>query len=97
MKRHNIPCIGLIGNDAGWTQIEREQVPMFRSPVACVLDYCNYDEVSRGYGGEGLTIRTPEEITSVLQKAQQLARDGRPVVVNALIGKTNFREGSLSV
>jgi len=34
--RHNVPICALVGNDAGWTQIEREQVPMFGDPVACV-------------------------------------------------------------
>lgn len=28
----------MVGNDAGWTQISREQVPMFGSNVACGLD-----------------------------------------------------------
>ena len=30
--------IALVGNDAAWTQIEREQLPMFGSSVACKLD-----------------------------------------------------------
>ena len=36
--RHKLPLIALVGNDAGWTQIAREQVPMFGSSVACDLD-----------------------------------------------------------
>lgn len=35
--RHKLPVLMLIGNDAGWTQIAREQVPMFGSNVACQL------------------------------------------------------------
>ena len=31
------PIIALIGNDACWTQISREQVPMLGSNVACEL------------------------------------------------------------
>lgn len=34
-----IPVIALIGNDAGWTQISREQVPRLGSNVACGLAY----------------------------------------------------------
>lgn len=30
--------IAVVGNDAGWTQISREQVPMFGSNVACGLE-----------------------------------------------------------
>lgn len=35
--RHNLPVISLIGNDAGWNQISREQVPLFGSNVGCQL------------------------------------------------------------
>lgn len=31
--------MALIGNDAGWTQISREQVPRLGSDVACGLAY----------------------------------------------------------
>lgn len=34
-----IPVMALIGNDAGWTQISREQVPALGSNVACGLAY----------------------------------------------------------
>lgn len=37
MQRFGAPVIGLVGNDAGWTQILREQEPMFGSSVACKL------------------------------------------------------------
>jgi len=36
--RHKLPVVGIIGNDACWTQIAREQVPHFKSAVACDLD-----------------------------------------------------------
>ena len=29
--------LAVVGNDAGWTQIAREQVPLFGSSVACDL------------------------------------------------------------
>lgn len=35
--RHKLPVIGVIGNDACWTQIAREQIPMFNSNVAVDL------------------------------------------------------------
>ena len=35
--RHNVPVIALIGNDAGWTQIEREQVPTLSHSVSPAL------------------------------------------------------------
>jgi hypothetical protein len=40
--------IALVGNDAGWTQISREQVPRLGSDVACSLAYTG--EVSWCFG-----------------------------------------------
>ncbi|KAL4224666.1 hypothetical protein ACF0H5_015363 [Mactra antiquata] len=97
--RHNVPVIALVGNDAGWTQISREQVPMFGSNVACQLAFTNYETVAIGYGGKGMRIdRTNEDkIKEVFNEAIKQSRDGHSVLINALIGKTNFREGSISV
>ena len=95
--RHNLGVIGLIGNDACWTQIEREQIPILDDDVACPLAYCDYDVVAKGYGGEGVKLSDPSKITAALKKATKLAAQGKPVVVNALIGKSDFREGSISV
>jgi len=38
------PVIAVVGNDAGWTQISREQVPMFGSNVACGLEVRHYNK-----------------------------------------------------
>uniref|UniRef100_A0A8C5MMI9 2-hydroxyacyl-CoA lyase 2 n=1 Tax=Leptobrachium leishanense TaxID=445787 RepID=A0A8C5MMI9_9ANUR len=37
--RHKTPVIALVGNDACWSQISREQVPMLGSNVACGLAF----------------------------------------------------------
>ena len=95
--RHGIPVIALVGNDAGWTQIAREQVKMLKDDVATVLARTAYHEVAAGFGAAGLLIRRPDEVTPVLRQARELARQGRPVLVNAWLDKTEFREGSLSM
>mmetsp|Transcript_21989 Transcript_21989/g.38951 ORF Transcript_21989/g.38951 Transcript_21989/m.38951 type:complete len:694 (-) Transcript_21989:7-2088(-) len=97
--RNNIPVIGVIGNDACWTQIEREQVPMFADDAACVLDYLDYEKSAEGLGGIGIKLEDPsDDLAAKFRQAQRLAQtEKRPVLVNALIGKTDFREGSLSV
>lgn len=38
-----------------------------------------------------------KQLDAVLRTAQDECRRGRPVLINALIGKTDFREGSISV
>lgn len=99
-KRHNLPVIALVGNDACWTQIAREQVPMFKSSVACNLEFSDYEVVARGFGGTGLKLgrnSSDDDIANAMKEAVRLSREGTPVLINALIGKTNFREGSISV
>jgi len=39
----------------------------------------------------------PEDAPAVLAEAVRLARAGTPVLVNAWIGKTQFRKGSISM
>ncbi|XP_006898365.1 PREDICTED: acetolactate synthase-like protein [Elephantulus edwardii] len=97
--RHKIPVIALVGNDASWTQISREQVPSLGSNVACGLAYTDYHKAAEGLGARGLLLsrENEDQAVQVLREAQQQCRDGHPVVVNILIGKTDFRDGSISV
>ncbi len=95
--RQGIPVIAVVGNDAGWTQIAREQVKMLHDDVATVLARSAYHEVVAGFGAEGLLIQRPEQVVPTLQRARELARQGKPVLVNVWLDKTEFREGSLSM
>ncbi|KAK2566212.1 2-hydroxyacyl-CoA lyase 2 [Acropora cervicornis] len=93
------PVIALVGNDACWSQIAREQVPMFGSSIGCDLEFTDYHVVADGYGGKGflLSDSSTPEIDATLTKAQETASGGKAVLINALIGKTDFRQGSISV
>ncbi|XP_006876876.1 PREDICTED: acetolactate synthase-like protein [Chrysochloris asiatica] len=97
--RHKTPVIALVGNDAGWTQISREQVPSLGSNVACGLAYTEYHKAAMGLGARGLLLsqENEDQVVQVLHEAQQQCKDGHPVVVNILIGKTDFRDGSIAV
>ncbi|ELV13690.1 Acetolactate synthase-like protein [Tupaia chinensis] len=97
--RHKVPVVALVGNDAGWTQISREQVPSLGSNVACGLAYTDYHKAAMGLGARGLLLsrENEEQVVSVLHDAQQQCQDGHPVVVNILIGRTDFRDGSIAV
>ncbi len=95
--RHGLPIIAVIGNDAGWTQIAREQVEVLGDDVGTVLARTDYHRVAEGYGGAGILVERPEEVRPALERAQRLAAEGRPVVVNVLLGKTDFRKGSISM
>lgn len=95
--RQGIAVIGLVGNDAGWTQIAREQVKMLHDDVGTVLARSAYHEVAAGFGAQGLLVRRADEVAPALQRARELARGGSAVLVNVWLDKTEFREGSLSM
>ena len=95
--RHRVPVIAIVGNDASWAQIAREQVKMLRDDVGTVLARTAYDEVARGFGAEGIAVRSQSEVASALARAREYARAGRPVLVNVWLDRTAFREGSVSM
>jgi acetolactate synthase-1/2/3 large subunit len=95
--RHNVPVISVIGNDAGWTQIARDQVVILKDDVATTLLHTDYDKVAEGWGAKGIHLDQTENIDSAMEEALELSRAGHPVVVNAIIGKTDFRKGSISM
>lgn len=95
--RHKIPIIAVIGNDACWMQMFRDQVRLLGDPVACELNFSNYQDVVKGLGAEGILIRKESELAAGLQKAKELAKQGKPVLVNVLINRSAFREGSISL
>ena len=98
MFRNNIPIIAIVGNDAGWTQIARDQVVILEDDVATTLTYMDYHTVAEGCGAVGLLLKEKEDIIPTLKKAIQISReDRRPVLINVLIGKTDFRKGSISM
>jgi acetolactate synthase-like protein len=95
--RHGLGVVALVGNDAGWTQIAREQVEALKDDVGTVLAPTAYERAAEGLGARGLVLDDAEEIAPVLRDAVAVARSGRPVYVNARIGRTDFRKGSISM
>jgi acetolactate synthase-1/2/3 large subunit len=95
--RHQIPVIAVVGNDASWTQIAREQVEMLKDDVGTVLRHTDYHLVAEGFGGKGFLLKESNRICEVLQQARNAAAEGQPVLVNAHIGKSTFRKGSILV
>ena len=95
--RHKLPIIALVGLDASWMQIAREQTDVLGDSVGTDLRRTDYHKAAEGLGGVGFEIRDPSEIAEVFAKAQEASRSGRPVLINANIGKTEFRKGSISI
>jgi acetolactate synthase-1/2/3 large subunit len=95
--RHDIPVIAVVGNDAGWTQIAREQVKMLKDDVGTVLARSNYHEVAAALGGQGVLLQHADQTEACLNEARHAAGKGVPVLINAWLERTDFREGSLSM
>ncbi len=95
--RHGLPVISVVGNDAGWTQIERDQVVILGDDVACRLTYMDYQVVAQGCGAEGLIVDSEADVDATFAKALELSRAGKPVLVNAKLGRSDFRKGSISI
>ena len=95
--RHQIPVLAVVGNDAGWTQIAREQIEMLKDDVGTVLRRTDYHVVVEGFGGKGFLLEESKRVVKVLQQARVAVSQGHPVLVNAHIGKTTFRKGSISM
>ncbi len=95
--RHGVPVIAVVGNDASWAQIAREQVKMLNDDVGTVLARSDYHRVVEGFGAAGLVVKKTAEVPAVLAQAQEIARAGRPVLINVWLDRTDFRDGSLSM
>ena len=96
MVRQKINVVGIVGNDAGWTQIRRGQVQMYgeERAVATALSFTRYDRVVEALGGHGEYVERPEQIRPALDRA--LAA-GKPALVNIKLGSSAFRQGSVSL
>jgi acetolactate synthase-1/2/3 large subunit len=96
LVRLGLRVIAIVGNDASWGQIARDQTKILGDDVGTVLRRTDYHTVAQGYGGTGFVIRSRDEVGPVLDAAREAARHG-PVLVNAWLGPSAFREGSLSM
>jgi len=95
--RHKMGVIAVVGNDAGWTQIARDQVPMLGDDVGTVLAYTDYHTAAKGLGGDGLVLNAASDLHQAVETARRSAQAGVPFLLNALIGTTEFRKGSISM
>ena len=95
--RHKIPVIAVVGNDASWSQIAREQVKMLGDDVGTVLARSDYHQVAEALGGRGVLLQHANQTAIRLQEARNAAGTGVPALVNTWLDRTDFREGSLSM
>ena len=80
--RHNLPIIGIMGNDSAWGIDRQIQVEVYGKPVATDLLPSRYDQVVRGLGGHGELIEHPDELDSAIERAIRL---DRPALLNVRV------------
>jgi acetolactate synthase-1/2/3 large subunit len=82
MCRHNLPVVGVIGNDGQWAQIKHPQKAMLGHATAADLaPGIRYDQMVEAFGGYGELVRRPEDIRPAIERA---FASGRPACVNVL-------------
>jgi acetolactate synthase-1/2/3 large subunit len=95
--RHGLAPIAVIGLDASWQQIARDQITILGTTLGCDLRHTAYHDVAKGYGGEGILVTSEDEIEGAIARAKELAAGGTPVVINIHLAESDFREGSMSM
>ncbi|MFO0635311.1 MAG: thiamine pyrophosphate-binding protein [Nannocystaceae bacterium] len=95
--RHGLGIVAVVGNDASWAQIARDQVHLLGDDVGTTLRRSDYERVAEALGGSGLRLTEPAAMAETIARAQTLAKAGTPVLLNAHLGASEFRKGSISM
>ncbi|MCB9597461.1 MAG: thiamine pyrophosphate-binding protein [Sandaracinaceae bacterium] len=95
--RHGLAPIAVVGTDASWAQIARDQVELLGDDVATTLVRTPYHTVAEGYGGKGLLLTDPAKIDETIDEAKRLSKAGHPVLINVHLAPSDFRKGSISI
>ena len=82
MARHNLPVVGIIGNNGIWALEYHPMKFLYGYQVAAELrPATRYDEVVQALGGHGELVRHPSELRPALERA---FASGKPALVNVL-------------
>lgn len=95
--RLGLPIISLIGNDACWGQIARDQLDLLGSECALILEHSEYQKIANAFSGDGQRVETMEAFEQSIANAQKSITQNVPYIINAILSKSDFRKGSISV
>lgn len=95
--RHGLAPIAVVGTDASWQQIARDQVELLGDDVGTTLLRTPYHTVAEGYGGVGLLLTDASKVDETIDEAKRLSKEGKPVLVNVHLAASDFRKGSISI
>ncbi len=95
--RHKLPVISIIGTDGCWGQIARDQVDILKSDCAINLAFSDYQEVGKAFGADGVRVEDVDSFKRAVAEARTASRKGTPYIINAILARTDFRKGSVSM
>ena len=87
----------IVGNNGSWEQVAREQVQLLGAATATVIPRSDYHLIAKAFGAGGERVETMNEFEEAFRNAMESMDKGVPYLINAIIGSTNFREGSISM
>lgn len=96
-KKYGMKVCGIIGNNGSWEQIARDQVALLGKDTATRLPRSDYQKVAEAFGAAGERVDNLEDMEGALKRAMESMDNGVPYVINAIIGSTDFRQGSISM
>jgi acetolactate synthase-1/2/3 large subunit len=80
--RHNLPVVGVLGNDSAWGIDRQIQLGLYGRPVATDLLQSRYEMVVQGLGGHGEYVEHPEDLRPALERAFAA---NKPALVNVAV------------
>ncbi len=95
--RHGLPVVAIIGNDASWSQIARDQIEILKDDCGTVLAHSQYEQIAMAFGAKGKKVTSLEEFHVALREARASIQQGTPYIINAILAQSEFRKGSLSM
>ena len=82
MARHNLPIVGVVGNNGIWALEHHPMKFLYGYSIAAELTpETRYDEVVTALGCHGELVRSPDELSPALERAFAA---GKPALVNVL-------------
>lgn len=88
--RHGVPVAAVVGNDASWREIARDQVALLGDAVGTVLARTDYHLAVEALGGRRFRLDDAE-------LPREAVAQGMPALPNVTLGQSVFRDGSLSM
>lgn len=80
--RHNLPIMGILGNDSTWGIDKHIQVNVFGKAVATDLLPSRYDQIVKALGGHGELIEYPADLSEAIERGFKL---NKPTLLNVEI------------